>query len=73
MSENSMKNILASSSDLPSKIVSPAQPSIKIGCGKEEMGILLREQREKSVTRLASNGLRIIQTNTVIADPRNQT
>ena len=49
--------ILASSSDLtPSKIITQSRSRL------EDLG----HMREKSVTRLADNGLRIMQTNSML-------
>ena len=56
---------------MPSKIISPAQSR----GGRDEpgstMSSVIKDQKEKSVTRLAHNGLRIIQTNNLASTDRH--
>ena len=61
-----MSGILASSSDLPTKIISPAQSRADCAQTGSPVSAAIKGQREKSVTRLAHNGLRIIQTNNLV-------
>ena len=64
--------ILASSSELPTKIISAQQSRVDRDENGSHVSSVIKEQREKSVTRLANNGLRIIQTNNLVGtEPRH--